>query len=318
MNYKIEPTRLRELRTNPANGRKLSQEALAKLAKIAKRQIQRIERSNGPVSVRQLTLTRLAAALKVEIETLSGEAEMPTETSRPNISSKTSVNIDSNVLLNFDLLEKTYGASFENVINIAPALFAIHAELSLRWRTKRFKKRVKDFFKMHTLMETFPELQQVIGNPSEEISEYLMGEETEEEVSIKHQDVYGDELDFYEEPYGKDYENPFAEYLRVYIEEKNLGETALLRTWGSGLPVGLSNYLPDGKTPINEVCKKTLSEIAANNPEAISALRAGATRIKSIPIELLANNKSIERGLWIANQAQASKEIKDSDNSEEI
>ncbi len=308
MNFNIDPDRLRELRTSPIKGPKLSQEALARKAKLTKRQIQRIEGENRPLIVREKTIKGLADALNVSIQVLSGEEEIPTQTSRPTLINKSSMKIDSNVMLNFDLLEKAYGVTFENVLNIAPALFAIHAELSLRWRTKRFKKKINKCLKVMELKDIFPGLDSTIGGLSDEMSDHFTGTRTEEEASIKNRDIYGVEREFYEDSLDTDDENPFAQYLRNFIDEKNLGDAAILDSVGEGLPIYLPTYLPDGKTPKHDVCRQTLNELAGGNSEAIFALRIGATRIKNIPIDLLAKNRSVERGHWLVDQAKISNE----------
>ena len=69
----IDPERLRRIRA--ARGR--SQHALAQVSNVSVRQIVRLEKADGPVDVRDNTISRLAKALEVGTDVLSGAEPLP-------------------------------------------------------------------------------------------------------------------------------------------------------------------------------------------------------------------------------------------------
>ena len=69
----INPERLRAYRT----GRNLTRDALAEKSQISSRQIARIEAATESVAARTTTIERLAQALNVDPDVLSGDADLP-------------------------------------------------------------------------------------------------------------------------------------------------------------------------------------------------------------------------------------------------
>ena len=120
----ISPQILKTLRSRKS----WSQKELANRSKLTSRSISKLEKNKAEqVSVQQKTLKGLCGALGVYPEVLSGEANLPIKASPLEVSIK----MDPLTRLNFDLIEKRYGVSFDDIIDIAPMLFVEAAEASL-------------------------------------------------------------------------------------------------------------------------------------------------------------------------------------------
>lgn len=265
MNITIKADRIRSLRET-AFPQKLSQERLAKLARLGKRQIQRIEQHTGDLQIRKTTLDRLAKALRVDQGVLTGEKPMPAAMGASPLTAAATqtvtVRLPAPLKLQFDLVEQTYGASFQDLVSFAPALFVLLAERSLLWREK---------------------------NP----------QSWDDIDSVADRDVFGDRL----EDLDRWNANPLVKFLHQEMAGQNwqgVLEFDRHMRWND-----MCNYFDGQHIPVMEVCGHRLEYIAGHVEEVIHALKTGAVSIKAIPAELMSTSKTAERVQWIKEQAAA-------------
>ena len=135
-----DPESLRSLRQK----KKLSRSRLAERSGIAERTIQRLE--NEPQRCqkpREDTVNRLADALDVEPDVLSGRSPLPEPDMEAPSDSK-GVQVGAQVAprarLFYDLIKRRYGVSVTEIITMAPLFFTLLAEGSLAWRREKLKK----------------------------------------------------------------------------------------------------------------------------------------------------------------------------------
>ena len=135
MQIQIDPERLHSLRQKKG----LSRPQLAKQSGITERTIQRLEKEPQPSQKK--TLNRLAKALRVEPEVLTGELPLPESDKAPEPERvQIGAQVAPKVRLAYDFIKRRYGVSATEIINMAPLFFALLAEGSLAWRRKKLKE----------------------------------------------------------------------------------------------------------------------------------------------------------------------------------
>ena len=264
----IDPQRLHELR----HGQNLSRARLAERSKVSERTIQRLEdRTQGAITPRKVTLERLANALRVEPEVLSGELPSPQPTKGP-LEEGERVHIGALVApkarLAYDLVKRRYGVSASEIINMAPLFLALLAEGSLAHRRRKLSDA-------HEAIERLDEFSDDTDNRMF-VHAVITGEEAldVEAKSIKKSDVFGDFLldpgyhvSFSGQVFDPSMTNPFASYLRRLAGE--------LESAGS---VEVENddlsYGSPGKFPDYEICVDELDSIA----KRVTRRKAGPAR----------------------------------------
>lgn len=137
----LNPERVKQLRLL----RRLSQEELAKLAGLNKQTIYRLEKGSNPIPVRKKNLDRLAQPLGADPEVLTGEKPIPSNASQPSASAEDgaayqlNVRVDAAVRIAFELVARRYKISVPKIAQLAPLLFVIIAEHSLKRRRKNLE-----------------------------------------------------------------------------------------------------------------------------------------------------------------------------------
>ena len=292
----IKAERIKTLREQ----RSISQAKLASLSQVGKRQIQRLEQQEGDIDIREETLKRLCKGLRVDRDVLTGEKPLPS-TDLPKergVSSERNIKLNPQIQLQFDLIQKVYGASFEDVVNIAPILFTLIAERSLDWREKQQQKKLKQVTDLLELSRNFPQLGKTIGAPSEEWEDYLSGYGSKEASSIKSKDVFGDQLLEDADPW---WENPLVQYLKEELSHSSWkGKVDPVEM--EGAPMGVCDYIEGFHVPVMKVLDSELERITGFVPDAMFALQMGRVRIEDIPPELQGSEKTFQRAQWITQQ----------------
>ena len=278
----IVPQRLRALRAE----RQLSRRELSRLASVSEKQIQRLESLDGPAgAVRAATLARLATALGVETERLTGEA--PTQHyGKP---ARVTAAMLPGVRLAYDLVERRYGFTASQLVNAAPLFFTLLAEGCLAWR----RMVVAEVQEMQSRLRE-------VGGPRHQRYRYYARElesgSDQEELAIARNDLF-------DEPLDEDYDqldaldelrrNPFADYLAKLADE--LGVQAQVEIDPS--QHGRVASLPC--VPGYRICGEDLSGIAPPDSDAAYALQVGDVRLSEIPEELAGADKDDERLEWL-------------------
>lgn len=192
-------------------------DALAEHSGVNRGTINRIE-TGRRVDCRRVTVQRLAAALKTDMETLLGE-DLPSSTRVEEISSKSQMNIRmANDARNaFSLVSLRYGVKASHIMHLAPLLFLWAAEESLRRRRDKLEA-VADQLDAIDKQSSFKHLN---GN----ITKNWRGEEVmdEERRSIAKRDIFGLLIDgeALKPNYEESEHNPMAQFLRELCDSLN-------------------------------------------------------------------------------------------------
>ena len=127
--------------------KQLSRSALAAASNVSERQICRIE--GGEIRrVRIATASRLAAGLDISLYSLTDASflsHLPHPGSNCEVAEEGSGECGEDLLgflgpASFDLIGRKYGWTQERVVELAPALFLLLAELSVRWHREQLEE----------------------------------------------------------------------------------------------------------------------------------------------------------------------------------
>ncbi len=289
---RIKPTRLKKLRE--AKG--LSRKRLEEMSRVSAKQIQRlespIEASKAP---REVTVKRLAKALEVKPEDLSGDEPLP-DSSPPWFppSVRSTQRLGFGVRLAYDLVERRYDVERSTIMDAAPLFFVLLAEGSLAWRRDELaalKEKLKDAWRAGERSNRHR------GALYAGIAWDHLGDE---EKAIERRDLMNDPYEFgYDHaPMNDKTRNPFVEYLQKLTEELNVPGIEVGRgfAWGQ-LGGGIATY---------SVCKDELENIDSGDDPigglARVALQAGDVRISDIPDHLWPKNAAENRQEWLVDK----------------
>ena len=245
----IDPARLLELRQR----KRLSRPQLAEMSKVNERTIQRLEKEPQPS--RKKTLERLATALGVKLDVLTGEEPLPESSKVPDSERiQIGAQIAPKVKLAYDLIKRRYGVSATEIITMAPLFFALLAEGSLAWRREKLKE----------LREGIDRLKQIDGF-WREYNVHLFALTVDnndietEEASIDKADLFGEHLlDCATYDLDPSTDNPFASYLRKLKAELAIPGVVDV---DSGHPMFGSPL----RFPAYDICRDELDRIANNS-----------------------------------------------------
>lgn len=278
----IDPERLKQMR----QVRGLSQAALGKRARVDKQTIHRLEHDQKPR--RRAVVERVANALEVEPGVLTGEKPMPAETPQPTAPPdnedqyQLNVRVDGQIRNAFSLASLHYKIPVRRIVELAPLLFVLAAEGSLRRRHERVVKLEAMLDHLSHEWSAIPHFPPAAANSSEH---RLIVEA--EKKSIAARDLFADwkfgsELedrdDLYEE-YEPEKENPFALYLS---EVAKSGDEAAIEPWGRewGRADIRLKYVDYG------VCWSQAVEVAGGDQRLAAAIYFGLIPIHEMPREL--------------------------------
>ena len=289
----VQGKRLRALR----QARGLTRAELASRAKVSVARIQRLEAAARAATSRA-DQTKLAKALAVHPDVLTGAARMPALGDAPGAARASAV-LSPETRLAYDLLERRYrftdetgrerGVGLKDVVAVAPLLFALVAEASLAWRKAELAE----------LREALGRAQDFVWRSerhrfARDVSAALKWS-THEEEAAERRDLFGDPL-----PASHRHQpeahlvNPFADYLRRLA--KDVDEDDVRIVGGYEWPF-----------PAYRVCEDDLRRIAGGSALAAAALAAGDVRLADVPERLLAeatmDETAAERARWIEARA---------------
>ncbi len=293
---KIDPERLKTLRTRL----RLSRKNLADKSRVSARQIARIEAGKSRTG-RENTVTRLAAALNVEIGILTGDKPLPD--GRPEAET-TSVQISSTISpqrrLEYDLVKRRYGLSARHLINWAPLLFVLLAEGSLAWRRQKLKEVKEAAGCLSELGKTYSHLYFAYC-----LDQVKAGYETEQE-SIDKADLLGDVVRdkgfsgsagcFFPDDALFDV-TPFYNYLFKFAAD--LEVPGIINFWLESFNPHPDEFL--GMEPHN-LFRDDLDEITGGSIRARLALDFGDVRLSEIPEGLMSEEAKDKRVAWLESR----------------
>ena len=302
---KINPKTLEKLR----EARGLDQQALAERAGVSPRTVLRIEIGES-VETRQSTVEGIAKVLRIkDLKVLAQEPEseavinalveaMPRKKAIKEEENKehqkrpfapdfrrVPFRLYSQTILAYDLVAEKYGIDAKQIVNAAPLLFTLLAEMSLADRLRRAEKTQAAFDAANATLpdylggrgwdDTFRAEKQSIG--ARELF-YSRGSE--------------DQVDYFEEE-GR---NPFSDFLKQLAKELGPDSDAIDPEEIYFDPDGFLNYVP-----LFESYRK---ELTCDSPRADYALSRGYVRIGQIPKELLGEGKDVtdKRKKWLEDE----------------
>lgn len=250
MAYTIDPERLKLVRKL----RGLTQEGLAQKARVNKQTVYRLERQRKPI--RRGNLERLAETLGVEPGVLTGEKPIPSDivqaSAAPDeIAYQLNVRVDAPVRNAFELVARRYRVSTTKIAQLAPLLFVIAAEASLKERRERLKQLADKF---DCLVEEASGLGFIFYDLDN-------GIEAEQE-SIERHDIFGEERTS-----SDDKHNPFAYYIEA-------------------LAKGNADISISALSPISteyRVCRSEAAELAEGDEQIADWLLNGQIPIHRMP-----------------------------------
>ena len=272
---KIDPSILKTLRSQL----RWSQEALSAKSGVSKKTIQRIEgglEDDGAKGPRGETLNRLAKALGQPVQVLTGELKLPSATPEPpkQFTDVMRETFGAATNLNFDLVEARYGVSAEEVVQVAPLLFAMYAENARKLKNPATPS-----------IDTNADLEDLKHAWRDAVS-------GDAETAIRKENVFGDSD-------ADSYWNPFVELLDKELTEAGDAAAGVLLKFEFGLERRWHALLPGNRVPYVEVCPLDLDRLTCLDRDARFALKMGLVRIGEIPPELLAAHRGVERVNWI-------------------
>ena len=291
----VQGRRLRALR----EARGLTRAALAGRAQVSAAQIRRLEAGNRAATSHAVQ-TKLAKALAVAPNVLTGGAPAPALGDVPNVS-RVTVALAPEVRLAFDLLERRYrfldatgrehGVGLAEIVRIAPLLFALAAEGSLAWRKAELAELRDALGRAQTL---------AWGSERHRFARDVAGAlraSAHEEDATERRDLFSDPLpaDHRHQPEGETV-NPFADYLRSRVGEADQDVARLAEGF-------------EWPFPAYRLCEGDLRRITGGSALAAAALAAGDARLADIPQHLLTpatlDETASERVRWIEARASA-------------
>jgi transcriptional regulator with XRE-family HTH domain len=248
------------------------------------------------VAIRERALSALAKALGVEQEVLTGAKRLPapqTKADQPtsDLSVRLSADIGPYHRNAFSLVAMRYGVPYTRIVELAPLLFTLVAEQSLRERRDTLAAVKEAGERLSSLHERAAHLPYLATAPH---NAWEWGLATEEE-SIAAKDIFAAIVasDPGLDDYWNDDEviNPFVATLRRMADE--VGESVEVST------VDASGVWYD------DLCRDDALALAGNDETLAGALLGGAIPIKDIPKDLLAAAKTVERVAWLQEYYQA-------------
>ncbi len=291
----LDPNRLRQLRKL----KDLTQDTLAKKARLTKQTIHRIE-AGRQRNIRPKTIERLCQALGVEADVLSGKKPLPLHERQPADASDDSryqlnVRLNGAVKNSFALAALHYQVPVARIVELAPLLFVVAAEQSLKRRREKLDELTRAFDDVEALQSNFLHLP-----PSIASSDYSQDAFFAEKQSIDDRDIFGtkipDEI-FTLSPVADEYDesehNPFAVYLK---------ELAAATTGAANL-----DYFDARSLTSYEVCRDEALALSGGDKELADGILRGWALIHEMPRELLRPEAVAERIAWMRPKIDAAR-----------
>ncbi len=257
MTHTIDPERLKTIRKS----RGLTQDELAKKARLDKQTIYRLERGEDKRPVRRGNLDRLAEALGIDPEVLAGEKPIPPDIGQASAppeetAYQLNVRVDAPIRNAFELVARRYRVSVAKIAKLAPLLFVIVAEASLKHRRKKLDEFLEARERISEIESNFPDLARGSSYDQEEVIDA-------EKASIESRDLFG--LDRYYP--NNENDNPFVTFLKALIQGS---DDNAIRAVG---PTS-TEY---------QVCRSVATELAGGDDEVARWLLDGEVQIHRIP-----------------------------------
>ena len=296
---KIDPKRLKFIR----RARKLTQPELYSLSGVSPRTIKKYEsEKDANISDPNLsTIEKLCKALRVEPEHLTGAAELPEKLKsiKETKTTRRSFTLRMGKRTELELIRRVYGVTPEQVINMAPFLFTLLAEGSLKWRREKLGK-------LNGALDECADVNHLSFIASNRSNVDYINHESD---SISQNDILGKQLiDFWsdlgEVIFDPDQGNPFSDYLCEMVDEifqdNPDAENKLL----------VERDVETDELPFYALLQGEMDKVCADNHLCREAIRWGDISIKDIPDGLQKEPRKFE--VWLReNTSKTTQEFAD-------
>lgn len=275
--------------------RGMSRDELAEASGVSKPTLTRWE-SSGRRRVHAANLKAVAGTLHVDESILTGRGRSPT--AQPPDAAMPAGRVTPQLRLAFDLVERRYGPSMDEVVELAPLMFVLLAEGSLARRRERLAEAEAAMGRMEELAREQPELYflKYLG--------LVQDGYWQEHRSIADRDLRGDamredshwQLSFQEDDLGA--VTPFADYLCHLADDMAGRVDFVLGEVDYEVIVGSEDPVCWGAEPY-QVCRDDVNELCGESRHARWALAYGDVRLPQIPAGLLEPDAAEARIRWL-------------------
>ncbi len=293
MTKAIDGGRLRELR----HRKNLSQQELARRAKLTKGSLHRLEAGKQPGS-RRRTLEGLAEALEVEPGVLTGELALPEADIFGQPKSQINFRIDDAVRNAFWLASRCYRIPITRIVELAPFLLVCAAEGSLARRRTKLAERDAYLDRGDALRSAFPHLPNDIVPFSVEEGGFW-----EEERSIEAHDILARDLPDYifqfkrrvgrvldgVSGYDREQDNPFV----LFLQESGPADRNVASI--SRVTASVTDF---------EVRRGDVLELCCGDTSLADSVIRGLAPLYKMPSHLLENGAAEDRVAWLRERCE--------------
>lgn len=273
---RINPTRLKHFR----GLRRMSLDELADRSKVHKSSLHRIEKG-GVTTTRDNNLNKIAKALGVSPEELTSDADpvVQDQRSAPQDKSQVSFRLENRFRNAFALVSQRYPVDPVTIVRLAPLLFVMVAEDSLRRRMKRLSalNAARAAYGPLPMYDSNGEFEQVEKNSI--LSRDIFGRQLEDGMT---QEFFNIDSDFVGQW------NPFGAYIKDWFEQ-------------AGEAGGISEWDWDGL--YYSICPEEALVSACGDESVAMALLDGTVGLHEVPDDLAGN--ADERLEWLKTKIAA-------------
>jgi transcriptional regulator with XRE-family HTH domain len=296
----LSPKNLKALR-----GRKnWSQVELAKISHLTARSISEWEKTDADqISVQKKSFSGLRKALGTSEEILSGQAELPVEIDAHEVSLK----LDAQTRLNYDLLEKRYGITLEEIVAAAPLFLVKAAEESLIQQSESIDADVEKVGKAWEMWQLLPEVRTSVDANSIlhlDADVDWRGVLESRRMAVARRDIFETSVDDIEYDFDDPQcdANPFAQYMSGQCNA--LPSTKIDEDDHYGFLRAFSGT----RIPVFAVCEDLLEQITLGSKDAKLALTHGIVSIHEISAKFWEPREAGNRVAWLEDRFRIAQE----------
>lgn len=283
----IIPARLKMLREEQ---KRWTCAELAKRAQLSERTVQRLESESEPGrNTRESNVRKLAAALEVSEDVLTGALPLPDEkrsaesAKRDLFRQRFSVEVSTAARNAYELIKIQYGVQPTTLVEMAPLFFVLLAEASLADRRRKLEQ-------LKSAIASLEEVAQghlVFAYPAQ-VDNGLI----DEAQSIAQKDLFGSKIteDVYNFGYSDERDNPFVSFLRKLAETLNDPYQVLVSDTENIHAEDLPDY---------SVCMELVRQLTCDDSKLGTAIAAGFVQLSDMPTRLRGDEAAEERLQWL-------------------
>lgn len=290
---RINPETLQQARSL----KKWSLKDLSEKSGVNQQSIHRIEKGNKKHN-RKIVIERLAKALKISEEVLTGNVPLRSNQSEKDETdelltllsqSQLNLRVSDRARNALSLAATHFGVNLSKIVEIAPFLFCWAAEQSLKLRRERLAEIDKANAELARLQTSHIHAANFMNARSE-------GPLDAERLSIEKNDLFGtsidgDEYTFLPDEYNEAVDNPFAVFLRNL--SKDCGDLAAFEEWD-----------PES-SPTYTVCLSTAVKLVGGDTLAADEIQTGDVPLHKLPKDLRGAGKGEARANWVYDELAA-------------